>query len=293
MPTVAIGFEELEGSPAIRLSARGVVAVREFRCAWGDWPALVRLLVGEFEMVGAAARFSAPLAFPDVPNLVVSEVAVEPFDGGAPAGEDVSTLTSGTNRYDLAGARVRATYRTLFDAAGAARGDLPAVPAGTILVYEAELGTEAQAVPARTWHWVAPPENPLLLADQGPSLLVPTGTYRLSWQRVPLPPWEAIRELRGTVNGAAFVGSPAGTVLFLGATVERQFPLSANGGYWEIAYTFAERTVTLDGGGAVGWNYQYKETPVSGEHWVAIADDSGNPPYRSGDFGKLFEFGAG
>jgi hypothetical protein len=291
MPTVAIGFEELEGSPVVRMSARGVVAVREFRCAWNDWQALARLLVGEFELVGSAARFSAPLAFPGVENLVVSEIAVEPFDGGAPEGDAVSTLGSGTNGYSLAGARVTATYRTSFDAAHGARGDLPAVPEGTMLLYDAELGTETQSVPARTWHWVAPPDNPPLFVDQSPNLLVPTGTFRLTWQRVPLPPWDAIRELRGMVNDAAFVGGPAGTVLFLGARVERQFPFSPSGGLWEIAYTFAERTVSLGGGGSVGWNYQYKETPVSGEHWVAIADDSGNPPYRGGDFSRLFEFG--
>jgi hypothetical protein len=292
MPTSAIAFEELEGSPTIRISQQGAAAVREFRCAWDDWPALVRLLVGHFDLVGASPTFSAPLEFPGVPNLVVSEIAVEPFDGGAPDGSEVSNLTSGTNRYLLAGARVTATYRTLFDAAGAARGDLPSVPEGTFLTYEAELGTEVQSLPGRTWHWVDSPDNPPLLADQGPALLVPSGTFHLTWQRVPLPPWGAIRELRGTVNDAAFVGSPAGTVLFLGATVERQFPFSPSGGFWEISYTFAERTIALDGGGTVGWNYQYKETPVSGEHWVAIADDSDNPPYRAGDFSALFAFDA-
>ncbi|MEX2187514.1 MAG: hypothetical protein WD875_12000 [Pirellulales bacterium] len=290
MPTSAVAFEELEGSPTIRVSQRGAVAVREFRCAWSDWPALARLLAGDFELVGSSPTFSAPLEFPGTANLVVSEIAVEPFDGGAPEGDDVTTLLSGTNRYSVAGARVTATYRSLFDTAGAARGDLPAVPDGTFLTYEAELGTEVQSLPGRTWHWVASPSNPPLLSDQGPSLLIPSGTFHLTWQRVPLPPWDAIRQLRGAVNDASFVGSPVGTVLFLGATVERQFPFSPSGGFWEIAYTFAERTIALDGGGSVGWNYQYKETPVSGEHWVAIADDSGNPPYRSGDFSSLFEF---
>jgi hypothetical protein len=187
---------------------------------------------------------------------------------------------------------VTATYRTLIDADGAARGDLPSVPTGTFLHYEAELGTEAQAVPGRTWHWVASPDNPQLLPDQGTNLVRPSGTFHLAWQRVPLPPWDAIRELRGTVNDATFVGCAAGTVLFLGAAVERQFPLNPSGGFWEVRYAFAERTIELDGGGAVGWNHHYKETAVSGEHWVAIADDSDNPPYRGGDFSRLFEFGA-
>jgi hypothetical protein len=292
MPVAAIAFEELEGSPTIALSQRGAVAVRAFRCAWSDWPAVVRLLVGHFELVGAKPVFSAPLEFPGVANLVVSEIAVEPFDGGAPEGTEVTSLGSGTNRYLLAGARVTATYRTLFDVEHAARGDLPAVPAGTLLTYEAELGTEMQSLPGRTWHWVAPPGNPPLMPDQGPAILTPSGAFRLTWQRVALPPWDAIRELRGCVNDANFVGSGAGTVLFLGAAVERQFPFSPSGGFWEIRYAFAERTIELAGGGAAGWNYQYKETPVSGEHWVAIADDSGNPPYRSGDFSRLFEFGA-
>lgn len=124
MPVVAIAFEELEGSPTIGLSQRGAVAVRAFRCAWSDWPALVRLLVGHFELVGAKPVFSAPLEFPGVSNLIVSELAVEPFDGGAPEGTEVTSLSSGTNRYLLAGARVTATYRTLYDSENTGAGRL-------------------------------------------------------------------------------------------------------------------------------------------------------------------------
>jgi hypothetical protein len=287
---MAVSFEELEGSPTINLSPQGMTALRLFRVAWDDWPALVQDLIGYYDRVGSTATFTAPLEFPGVENLVVSEIAVEPFDPGNPEGTSVASLTQGTNGYPAAGARVAATYRTLFDSATTARSDMPPVPAGTYLTYDAELSAEFQAVPGRTWHWAAS-GNPPLAPDQSPALLVPSGAFHLTWLRVPLPPWQAMRDLRGRVNDASFMGAPAGTVIYLGATVERQFPFSPSGGFWRVTYSFAERAIPLAGGATAGWNYQYKESPVSGQHWIAIADDSGNAPYPAVDFAQLFQFG--
>lgn len=286
-----IPFEELAGSPRLRVTDEATIAQRVFRVAWADWPAFVGELVGGYALVGGAFVFTLPIEFPDLPNLVVAEIDVEPFVPDRPIGDEVSTLTSGVNRYPDAGAQVTATYRTQFDAQQQARTDLPAVPAGTYLTYTSELGLDRQVVPGRTWHWVNPPTNPLVPPDINPALLVPTGDFRLSWRRVAAPPWSTIRDLRGKVNHATFLGSPAGTVLFLGATVTRNFHYSATGGFWTVDYSFAERTVALSTGVKVGWNHFYKEQPLAGEHWVAIADDSGNAPYRSGDFSPLFQFG--
>lgn len=287
---MSISFEELEGSPTINITQQGTTALRLFRVAWDDWPAMVRELIGHYELVGSQARFSAPLEFPGVGNLVVAEISVEPFDPGNPEGSELASLSAGANRYPAAGARIAATYRTLFDSTLAARSDLPAVPAGTYLTYDGQLSAEFQAVAGRTWHWTAA-GNPPLAPDQNPALLVPSGSFHLSWLRVALPPWQKIRELRGRVNNATFVGAPAGTVMFLGATVDRQFPFSPSGGFWSVTYSFAEKAIALSGGGTAGWNHQYKETPVSGQHWIAIADDSGNAPYPQADFSQLFQFG--
>ena len=287
---MSITFEELAGSPAIRVGERETTAVRVFRVAWDDWPAFARELTGSYARVGCSFLFRPPLEFPGLPNLAVSEIEVAPFVADGPSGELVSTLTSGTNRYPDGGARVTATYRTMFDANNGVRGDLPSVPAGTYLTYAAELGAETERVPGRVWHWVAT-GSPIVPADVSPGVLIPTGSYRLTWQRVAAPPWSAMRELRGKVNDATFLSAPAGCVLFLGATARHQFPLAEAGNFWTIEYAFAERTVPL-GAGSGGWNHFYKEQAAAGEHWVEIADDSDNRPYRSGEFAELFEFGS-
>jgi hypothetical protein len=288
---MSIAFEELEGSPVIRVSEQGTVADRVFRVAWDDWPAFARLLVGSYETAASSFVFVPPMEFPGLPNLVVAELVVEPLDRGHPRGDAVTALHSGTNAYPHGGAKVTARYRTSFDVAGPSHPQLPAIPPGTYLTYSAELGSELRVLPGRVWHWNASPDNPPLSPDQNPALVTPTASYRLAWRRVALPPWSAIRGLRGKVNDATFLGAPAGTVLFLGATVERMFQFQETGGFWTIAYAFSERTVELSTGAKVGWNYQYKEQPVSGQHWVSIADDSGNPPYLSGNLTQLFQFG--
>jgi len=165
-----------------------------------DHPAFARLLVGRYRRVGCSHEFVPPLAFPGEPNLIVSDIDVEPFDAEGPEGSLVTTLTSGTNRYPAAGAKVTAVYESLFDADNRPRDDLPGVPTGTYLTYEADLGFEQFATPSRRWRWNAPPDYPTLAADVEPSLLLPTGDFRLTWHRVAVPPWTAIRSLRGHVN---------------------------------------------------------------------------------------------
>jgi hypothetical protein len=286
-----VSFEELEGSPRLAVREEGASAVRTFRVAWNDWPAFARELVGSYRLVGGAYHFVEPLSFPGMPNMVVDELEVRPFGPTAPDGSQVSSLVSGTNRYPTGGASVRATYVTQFDRNNLPRADLPSVPKATYLTFRADLGVEYLSVPARVWHWDDAPLNTPLPPDASPGILVPQSRFELIWHRVPLPPWSKIRELRGKVNDAAFLGAPAGTVLFLGARIYRQFQFIENGGYWRVAYAFQENTKELSTGSKVGWNYYYKESAVSGEHWVAIRDNDGNLPYESGSLTQLFQFG--
>ena len=93
------------------------------------------------------------------------------------------------------------------------------------------------------------------------------------------------------MNAAPLLGAAAGDVMFLGARVSRQFQFLDDGGFWRLEYRFAENAKTLsDGATKVGWNYFFKETALAGEHWVAIEDRDGNPPYASADFLELFQF---
>ncbi len=285
---MAVSFEELEGSPRIRINEQGVTAVRLFHVAWSDWQEFARELIGTFRVVGLATQFVPPIEFPGLPNLIVADLNVEPFDPANPSGDVGVSLGSATNAYLAGGAKVTATYRTLFDEDSRSRKDLPKVPDGTLLTYTADLGSERMAVPGRSWRWS---DGSRVADDVNPGLHVPSGVYTLRWQRVPLPPWNGIRAMRGKVNGSDFLSAPAGTVMFLGARVSRRFQFLGDGGLWSLDYTFSERTKALsDGSTQVGWNHFFKETPVSGEHWSAIADSTGNPPYASGDFLQLFQF---
>ncbi|MBI2826702.1 MAG: hypothetical protein HYX69_18680 [Planctomycetia bacterium] len=287
---MSVAFEELEGSPRIRVNEQGTTAVRVFRVAWTDWQDLAHELIGTFRVVGLATQFVPPITFPGLPNLIVSDLTVEPFDPGNPDGSAGVTLGARTNAYPAGGAKLTATYRTMLDERTPSRKDLPKVPDGTFLTYSADLGSERLAVPGRAWRWSAM-SSERVPDDVNPGVLVPSGVFTLRWQRVPAPPWTKIRELRGKVNNAAFVSATAETVLFLGARVSRRFQFVDDGGFWNLDYTFAENTKTLaDGLTKVGWNYFFRETAIAGQHWLAIQDADGNPPYAAGDFLQLFQF---
>ena len=197
------------------------------------------------------------------------------------------TLTSGTNRYPDAGAKVTARYRTLFDSDNRPRADLPGVPDGTYLTFSADMGTDGISTPGRIWKWDNVGEKQLA-PDRNPKILVPTTTYRLTWHRVAMPAWSAISALRGHVNQSAFLGSTAETVMFSGARIAREFQFIEDGGFWKVEYIFIERTVPLGGGGVGGWNHRYNE--ADGD-WVKIKDGNSNPPHRLADFSTLFQFG--
>ncbi|HEY2840276.1 MAG TPA: hypothetical protein VGJ26_14060 [Pirellulales bacterium] len=287
---MSVPFEELEGSPRIRINEQGTTAIRAFRVAWDDWQDFAHELIGEFSVLGLSTQFVPPIAFPGLPNLIVSDVQVEPFDPGNPNGAGGVSLGAFTNAYPDGGAKVTATYRTMFDELNRSRPDLPNVPDGTFLTYSADLGSERIAVPGRAWLWSDDP-TVRVPDDVNPGLLIPSGVFTLRWQRVPLPPWSQIRQLRGKLNSDTFVSSTPGTVMFLGARVSRRFQFIADGGYWNLEYTFSENTKTLaDGASKVGWNYFFKETAIGGEHWLAIEDQDGAAPYPTGDFLQLFQF---
>jgi hypothetical protein len=272
-----IAFEELEGSPRVTINEQGTTAQRRFRVAWDDWQTFARTLVGTYRVLGGATQFVPPIQFPGLPNLIVTDLTVEPFDPRNPDGSAGVTLGAHTNAYPAAGALVSAVYRTAYDFDNRSRSDLPSVPEGTILTYRADLGVEYQTTPGRTWRWNAA-GDPRLPEDIRPGVMAPTGSFELIWSRVLLPPWSAIRGLRGRVNDATFVGGPAGTVLFLGARATRQFQFLEGGGFWKLEYQFAEQSKPLVGGGVGGWNHFFRELPIGGEQWLPIKDVSGNAP---------------
>ena len=285
---MGVAFEELDGSPRYRVVPGGTTATRRFKVAWSYWQAFARELLGSYRLVAGAFSFVLP-SHVLLPNLVVSDLAVDPWPEEKIVSGSQLSLASSANDYDFA--IVTANYRTLYDVNNRPRDDLPEVPDGTILTYSGELASELLPTPGRTWRWKV--DSAPLAEDLFPGLVIPNGQHTLHWQRVALPPWSTIRRLRGRVNDGAFLGAAAGTVLFLGARVTREFQFLEEGGFWSVEYTFAEKSARsmADPDAARGWNYLYRDTAASAEHWLEIEDADGNGPYAAGDFDTLFQFG--
>lgn len=288
-PTYGISFEELENSPRIHISTAGMTATRVFLVAWADWINFAHEVIGTYRIVGGTAVAIKPIPFPQQPNLIADEIAVEPFLPDNPDGSTAITLGSNLNAYTSGGTRITVTYRTRFDETNLPRSDLPSVPNATYLTYQADLGAEVITIPGRMFEWADGTKIP---DDVNAGIVVPTGTYTLTWHRVLQPPWTVIRAMRGRVNASTFLGAPAETVLFLGASIIREFQLISDGGFWRVEYRFAENTKELASGTKVGWNHFWRENVAGGEHWATVtAHDNSEKIYKTGDFTTLFAYG--
>lgn len=285
-PKYGVEFEELAGSPKIRHRKNGASAMRMFRVTdWTKASDFAKELIGEYGAVGVVPVFSLPIPFPGYPNLLVTDLDIDPFDEQSPAGLIPSTLGDVMNVYP-GGAKITAVYQANFDATG---GGIER-PDGTTLVIDGDIGNELYPTPGRVWRWDIG-GSPLVDPDTVPGVLVPTGDFTMTWGRIPLPPWTAMETQRGKVNAATFNRCAAGTLLFVGSRYRRMFQYIQSTELWEMTYHFRQITKTRNDGTKVGWNYQYREQSSGGEHWHKILNLSGNPPYKEdGDFQTLFQF---
>ncbi len=282
-----MSVEELENSPLLEIVGGEITAQRTFKVPWSERMDAVRALWGSLEIIDDEPVYTAPAHFPDFPSVLVSELRVEPLDRASPLGEtSLTDYSSGTN--DFAFARIIAKYKT-FDN-GTDGSHKPTVPNGTILTFSSDLAAEYVTIPGRTWRWNID-GNPAVSDDLSPGVLIPCEDIHLSWRRVPLPPWDAIRDLRGLINSDDFLGHAAGTLLFLGARMQRDFQV-IDTGLWRIDFHFKAKELrsTADSTVRLGWNHFYRAQADASEHWLEIQDADGNPPYASGDFSTLFAF---
>ena len=114
-------------------------------------------LIGTFRVLGLATQFVPPIEFPGLPNLIVTDVLVEPFD---PRIRTARTTSTGafTNTYTGSGAKVTATYRTMFDEIQPLTR-LAGRAFRYVSDYSADLGSERTTVPGRAWVWIAADPN--------------------------------------------------------------------------------------------------------------------------------------
>lgn len=288
---MAVTFEELTGSPEVRIVDGRFHATRRFKVAWSDTIAFTVDLMGGYSAIGDSFYYTAPAAFPGVPQAICREVDIRPFpedwiDTGAGA-----TLSDATNQPLYA--VVRAGYR-IADHANhrQRRKGLPLVPEGTYLSYAADIGMQTVSLPSRGFVWQD--NGAPLPANQHLGLQVPSEQFQLRWERVPvaLVPWARVRQLSGTVNELDFLEHPAETVLFQGAKTTYEFQFSGDVLVTlEMRFSVKEQASVSDPELRFGWNHWFRPEPAAGENWVrVVTGDGGVPPYRPADWSNLFGF---
>jgi hypothetical protein len=283
---MTVAFKELAGSPLETYGPDGMKAQRVLVCGWDDRELVVEQLLGDGYEFGGRGR----AGYPDKPNVVAMRIRCEPFaDDVTP--QVLDELTEGLNRYH-GFAKVTVSYELLV---ACDREDLPAVEEGTLLTYRQQPGSETMILPGHALTWAGAPDVPVP-PEAVPAIHVPIVEHHFTWQRVVRPPWEAIRQSVGTVNDAVFMGAAAATVLFVGATTEREFiridELANPALSWRLGYLFREKAVKTGTGSVAGWNHAYRSLPADGPGWDELVDAGGNRPYPSSDFSPLFQFAA-
>jgi len=281
---VATAFEELEGSPTIQISDRGVTGTRVFRVAWSDWRSFAEELIGGFSRVGGTVTFREGKPFPGLPQALVTEVRVQPMDPANPDGTGLAGPASATNSYTEGGAKLTVRYATRENDQTGDGSQFQGILPGTLLTYSQDLGSELLAVPGTSWQWASDAKQ--VKADLNVGVLVGVGQHIFLWERVARPPWETIRSHRGKVNSVDFPlpGTTAEpeSLLFLGAQAERKFEFLGNASLWDIEYHFAEKSA--------GWNKFFRAG--QGFQKIEQKDNPGQLPYDTADLTQLFQFGS-
>lgn len=279
---MSVPFKELAGSPREQYGDGGFAAQREFLIAWEDRDAFAAEVLG----VAAEEGGSPPVAYPGKPAVLAVSVRYEPFDPDSPDAKELTDLGSDLNSYSQGFARARVEYRTV--AVELAGG--PNVPAGTYLTYRMRFSAEYLPLVARAWQWQDDGAIPVP-DDLNLSMTVPITEHHVTWHQVVNPPWQAIRQLQGTVNAATFFGAAPGTLLLEGADADKQFRTGFDAQnpqlFWRIHYVFRERAIKF-GGQVFGWNHQFRERPAG---WVELVEN-GRRLYEQADFAPLFQFAA-
>jgi hypothetical protein len=139
---------------------------------------------------------------------------------------------------------------------------LPEVPANTFLTYETDRDAQTVHVSgdslALPGDLTASNSAAPVVVGQTPAIfpttamgdvILPVTIHRLTWRRVTRPPWTAIRECQGMLNDSAFLGVPAGQLLFDGVKTTRELLDLPDGNpqlVWRLDYRFREKPLLLN-----------------------------------------------
>lgn len=279
-------FEELDDSLEFEIDVEGgLTARRRLMCDWGDWQSLVDEIIGYSQ---GSAILHAP--FPGFDNLYCTNVTVTPFKatkaehspGMADPVTEVATYTGK--------AVLSLKYKTvLVDFDGTPFGGTQ-IPDSAFVDYSVNSTGEFFMFEASDMRWTNQPTVPVKAQA---SRFISMKQHSLSFYNIESPPFNAIESAKGHVNASAWLGFPAETLLFEGASFQTRLLVVQSQSIsigWNFTYNFTDRIIR-DTGGPYGWNHSWRgATEALAAGWDKLKKADGSYNYPTTSFNSLFAF---
>lgn len=151
-----------------------------------------------------------------------------------------------------------------------------------IVTRRISMGGEMLLLPNTKLYWSGSPPTQVSNNAVQAGKFIPMLEHQLTFHRVLVPMYSAMRASIGTLNNATFEGATTGSLLYLGAELQ-QTKMSDGSAPWQIDHRFAERII--DGNTSIGWNYFFD--PDAGT-WRQLQTLSGAKLYLTSNFGNLY-----
>ncbi len=278
-------WEELSDSPREDYSDRGFRAVRKIITPWSTRGDIA------LELMGTASQglgLSAGLAYPGSESVRCTRVGIEPLADDV-LSQSLSALDSDIQAY-ASYALLTVRYESVNADTGLIDEDLPTAEDGTYLSYRQGISAEALTVPGTAMQWVSG-NQPIMEVDTTFTKLIPLQEHYLTWHRVVDPPKDTFRDIIGKLNNAVYLGAAAHTLLFAGATLDREYTFLGEFDRDKVAYkitlTFKERRIQGANNAVHGWDKEWKTLPQAEAGWSEIQNGDGTAVYEEADFTRL------
>jgi hypothetical protein len=279
-PSITIagyGAVELFDGYRPAIGDRGGMLAKRYLCDWDDAVPLANAMMGlnSAAIVGGSINRALPHACPEFSNLYCQAVEIEPAEtplatGGRPAWT-AAIITANYGPFAFSNG-----------AGGDGSGDpnnmmSPDGQAYPFVDISITHGTQQISIPNTSYKALGstkPFGQPL-------TIRLGTMTVHVQVHSVPYLPFAAISGLLGQINNATFMGMPAESVLFDGATTNKKIDSVGNISM-DIGLTFMYRSVS--------WNKAPDPSPTAGSDFILITTDgtsSGRTLYTKADLRPL------
>lgn len=225
-----------------------------FICYWAEQQALTASMLGGAFVVGDVASIISPMSFPRYAGMFCRSCHVRMVPGNGGLSRDAKYLVATTY------ARVEATF------------SFEELDTGN---EQVEYSAQVLTVPNNFFMWQSSGKQ--IISNESPGIIIPRVQMKTTKNYLANIPVGTIMSLLGKVNASTFLGNAAETVLYMGASSNRQF--TTNGSrMWSLTQTMLARPF-------LGWNMFLN--PDTGAPDRIVTTVGSNPAYALADFTPL------